>query len=83
MKTLRIICTVICALALAAIFPVGTFLGLPYVLGLVLLGGVSFLLMLIFKNRQEAAEEKRNPTPPQGDFLHPISRDDNDQTREN
>ena len=47
--------------------------------GLIPLGGaIAFwLLMLLFKNLQEAKELKENPPPPEGDFITgPVKKDD-------
>ena len=80
MKTLRIIFTILSAVCLAAIYPVGVFLDFPFVLGLIAIGGSSFLLMLWCKKKQEKAEQP--PAQPQGDFFHPTSQEPNQTTQD-
>ena len=80
MKTLRIIFAILCAVCLASLYPVGVFLDLPYVLGVVAIGGISFMLMLWCKHKQEMAEQQNEPTPPVGDFFHPIKKAENPNT---
>ena len=74
MKTLRIIFTVLCAICIAALYPVGVFLDLPFVLGVIAIGGTSFLLMLWCRKRQWMAEQKKEPVKPVGDFFHPLPK---------
>ena len=76
MKTLRIIFTILCAVCLAALYPVGVFLDMPFVFGVVAIGGTSFMLMLWCKKKQEIAESKEQGTPakPVGDFFHPLPK---------
>ncbi len=69
MKTLRIIFTVLCAVCLLALFPIGAFWDFAYALPVLILAGVFFLAMLFFKNRQESKEAKDEQPKP--DFLNP------------
>lgn len=74
MKILRILFTVLCAVCLLAVFPVGTFLDMGYVLPILLLAGLFFLAMLYCKNRQERKEsENKTPEP---DFLNPTQKEE-------
>lgn len=76
MKTLRIIFTILCAICLAAAMPLGTFFDWLWALPCLLLAGIFFMLMWICKSAQEAKEAKQNPTAPQGDFFHPVKKDE-------
>lgn len=71
MKTLRIIFTLICALSLALLPLIGIFfvewIALP-----IIIAGVSFLLMLHFKAKQEQQEALSKQTPT-GDYFTPLS----------
>lgn len=79
MKTLRIIFTIICAVCLAALYPVGVFLDFPFVMGLIAIGGTSFLLMLWCRKKQLSAEQKQTPPAPQGDFFKPVATNDGEE----
>ncbi|MBQ8320437.1 MAG: hypothetical protein IJX81_06115 [Clostridia bacterium] len=69
MKTLRILFTVLCAVCLAAIFPIGTFWEMGYALIALAAAGVFFLAMLYCKRKQESAE--KGEQEPQPDFFQP------------
>ena len=72
--TLRIVFTIIAALCIAAIFPVGTLLHWIWAVGLALVAGICVLLMLLCKRKMEEKEQKENPEP---DFFSP--KDENMQ----
>jgi hypothetical protein len=69
-KILRIIFTILCAVCLAALLPVGAWGDMPWVIGIGIAAAFFFVAMLFCKNKQE---EKENPPTPQPDFLAPIS----------
>ncbi len=69
MKILRIIFTLLCAVCLLAVFPIGTFFDFGYAMIVLLFAGVFFLGMLFCKNRQERNEAKGENSEP--DFLNP------------
>jgi hypothetical protein len=48
-----------------------------------LVAGIFFALTLLFKNLQEQDEAKRNPPPAEGDFFHPVKKDDKQNSDEN
>lgn len=67
-KILRMICSIlaaICAAVTIFIFVYFSFWGFIPLGGAVLFG----VLMVVFKNLQEGEELKKNPPPPQGDFI--------------
>ena len=64
MKQIRIICTIICALCLAAVMPIGTFFGLEAAILCGVGAGLFFLLMLLCKQSQEFKEEKERASQP-------------------
>ena len=68
LKTLRIVFTVIAALCVAAIFPVGTLLHWIWAVGLAVVAVICACLMLFCKRKMEEREQKENPEP---DFLSP------------
>ena len=65
---LRIIFTVLSALCAAAVVPVGTFFGFIGAMICIVAALMFFVIMLGFKNKQEALE---NPPEEKVDFLHP------------
>jgi uncharacterized membrane protein YciS (DUF1049 family) len=67
-KTLRIIFTVIAALCVAAVFPVGTLLHWIWAAGLAVAAVVFACFMLFCKRKMEEQEEKEKPSP---DFFTP------------
>lgn len=62
---LRIIFTILSAICLAAILPVGSFLDLYWAIGAAAAAGVFFFLMLICKQEQEKREPLQEETPKQ------------------
>ena len=79
-KVLRIICSVIAALAVAACVFIFVYAGMTW--GIVTLCGAAlfFGLTVLFKKLQEAEENKDNPPERKGDFITgPVSRDDDDK----
>lgn len=76
MKTLRIVFTVLCAVCLLAVFPVGTFLDFGYALAVLILAGFFFLAMLFCKNKQEQKEAR--DIDPEPDFLNPTEEEKKD-----
>lgn len=66
-QTLRIIFTILSALCVAVVLPVGAFAGLTYALIFVALAFVFFVVMLFFKNKQEELETERTTEKP--DFI--------------
>ena len=68
LKTLRIVFTVIAALCVAAIFPVGTLLHWIWAIGLAVVAVICTCLMLFCKRKMEEQEQKENPEP---DFFTP------------
>lgn len=78
---LRILFTILAALCVAAVVPVGTFFGMIGAMICVVLGIMFFSIMLGFKNAQE---RKENPPEERPDFLHPRkpaeTNAENDQT---
>lgn len=67
-KTLRILFTVLCALCLAALFLVGTFGDLPWLLVTLLAAAIFFALMLFCKRKQESLKHRDDPPAP--DFMN-------------
>ena len=79
-KVLRIIfCILTVALAAAAIF-VFIYAGILWGVATVILAFVFGALMATFKGLQEIEEKKKNPPPPQGDFIFG-KIDDSDQEK--
>ncbi len=78
MKQLRIIFTILCALCLLAIAPLGMLFGLEAFLVCGVAAGFFFLLMLLCKQRQEIQEE-RNYTPSLQDT--PPANEEKDETQ--
>ena len=76
---LRVTFTILSALCLAAIIPVGTFFDFVPAILCALAGGVIFLLMLFFKNKQE---QKENPPTPENnaDYFNPQKSNDSSKT---
>ena len=72
-KTLRIIFTVVCAVCLAALLPVGAFGDMPWVIGIGIGAAISFGAMLFCKSKQD---KKENPPKQQPDFLAPAPTED-------
>ena len=70
--TLRIVFTIIAALCIAAIFPVGTLLHWVWAVALAIAAGIFVALMLFCKRKQENMERQENPTP---DFFSPQEND--------
>ena len=62
MKICRIVSTVLCALCIAAVFIVGTFGGLDYIVIPLFGAGLFFTLMLFFRKKHLQQEERENPT---------------------
>ncbi len=73
LKTLRIVFTVIAALCVAAVFPVGTLLHWIWAVGLVVAAVIFACLMLFCKRKMEEKEREENPTP---DFFSPQENKD-------
>lgn len=64
MKELRIIFTIVCAVCIALLFPLGMIVGWAAA-GICLLGAfLSFGLMTLCKQKQEEQEEKSSPSQP-------------------
>ena len=80
-KTLRIICCVICALILAAAIFIFIYCGMIWGFVSLLCAAGFFGLRLLFKAKQEAAERKKNPPPPVGDFITGRVPVDNDNEK--
>ncbi len=72
MVFLRIFFTIVSALCVAAVFPVGYLLGMEWALCLVIAAILFFVVMLFFKAKQE---KKESPTEERGDFLSPKGED--------
>ena len=68
---LRVIFTVISAVFLAAVFPVGIFLDWPWAVACALCAGLIFVLMWVCKKKQE--EKDPATDEPQPDFFTPKS----------
>ena len=63
-QTLRIVFTILSALCVLAVMPVGAFVGLPYALICVAAAFVFYVVMLYFKTKQEQSNlENAPPTP--------------------
>ena len=79
---LRVIFTVLSAICLAAVIPVGTFWDFVPAILCAFAAGVFFLLMLFFKNKQEKQE---NPTQNQdeADFFNPKTDDKSPDSTKN
>lgn len=75
-KNLRIACSIIAAVCVAVTIFIFVYFGLW---GFIPLGGAVLfgVLMVVFKSLQEGEELKKNPPPPQGDFITgKIKKDD-------
>ena len=83
MKICRIVSTVLCALCIAAVFLVGTFGGLNYIVIPLFGAGLFFTLMLFFRKKHMEQEERENPTAPAGDFFNPSSKAETDEQSTN
>ena len=72
---LRVIFTILAAICLAAIIPVGTFWDFTPAIICAAAGGAFFLLMLLCKSKQEKQENppKKAST---ADFFHPETKDE-------
>jgi hypothetical protein len=79
-KILRIVFCVLSACLVAACVFIFIYLGT--VAGVVTLLGAAlcFGLMLLFKHLQEQDELRKNPPPAEGDFFHPLPKDDSHNT---
>ena len=66
---LRIVFTIIAAVCLIAVVPIGTFLGLGWAGWTILAAGVSFVFMLLCKQEQEISEKKKQNSASKKDFL--------------
>jgi succinate-acetate transporter protein len=77
---LRIIFTVLAAVCLTLVLPIGAFGGLIGAIAAAAAAGVFFLLMLIFKQEQEKRE---NPPSEEPDFLHPQKKGEAEDGRNN
>ena len=62
-KTLRIVFTILSAICVLAIFPVGAILNFTWAFITALGAGLFYLLMLICKKRQEFSEGKSKDEP--------------------
>ena len=71
-KILRIIFTILCAVCLVALLPIGAWGDLPWVLGILLAAAVFFMAMLFCKSKQEELERPDQPKP---DFLNPSEKE--------
>ena len=76
-KVLRIVCTILCALCVLAVFPVGTFLDFGYAAIIAFIAGAFFGLMLIFKKWQERGEQ--GPPAPKADFFNPQTKEEKEE----
>ena len=72
-KTLRIIFTVLCALAVLGVSVAGIIGGLVPALITAFGALLLFFAVIFFKKKQEDEERKKNPSAPRGDFFHPLS----------
>ena len=79
MKILRIVLTVLCAVCLAALYPVGAFLDMGYALLLLLAAGGFFLAMLAVKKAQEKKE--RGEEAPAPDFFTPAEKNQGEDAK--
>lgn len=77
---LRIIFTVLAAVCLALVLPMGTYGGLVWAIITAAAAGVFFLLMLLFKQEQEKRE---NPPTTEPDFLHPQNKNEDEKDGNN
>ena len=57
-KKLRIIFTIVSAVFLGLAIPAGIFLEIPGIVGCIIFAGIFFLLMLIFKQKQEKQQDQ-------------------------
>lgn len=75
---LRILFTILSAVCIAAVFPVGAFFGFIWALVPVIAALAFYAVMLVCKNKQEEQEnrEKNGEQPPSGDFFHPAQKDE-------
>lgn len=72
MKVCRIVCTILCAVCLAAAPIVGILLGFEWLVAPLFGAGLFFTLMLFFRKKHIEQEARDNPTAPTGDFFSPI-----------
>ena len=77
---LRIVFTVLAAVCLTLVLPIGAFGGLIGAIATAAAAGVFFLLMLLCKQEQEKRE---NPPVQEPDFLHPQNKDEAEDGRNN
>ena len=66
---LRVIFTVISAVFLAAVFPVGIFLDWPWAVACALCAGLFFVLMWVCKKKQEILSKSKRKTNELGFFI--------------
>ncbi len=83
MKVCRIVCTILCAVCLAAAPIVGIFLGFEWLVAPLFGAGLFFTLMLFFRKKHIEQEARENPTAPTGDFLNPLSEEESDEKQSN
>jgi hypothetical protein len=74
MKNLRILFTILCAICLAALPLVGIFC-IDFIIIPIIIAGITFLLMLHFRNKQILLEEK-NQKQPKGDYFSPLQTEE-------
>ena len=72
---LRVIFTILAAICLAAIIPIGTFWDFTPAIICAAAGGVFFLLMLLCKSKQEKQENPPEKTST-ADFFHPETKNE-------
>ena len=68
---LRILFTVLSALFITAVLPLGAFCGLIWAIASAAVAGIFFLLMLIFKQEQEKREPPAETEPESSAFSTP------------
>ena len=74
MKTLRIIFTILSAIAAAAVVPVFALTDAVWGASVAAAALCFGCLMLLCKRGQEKKEEKENPSEPEPDFFHPTDK---------
>ncbi len=69
---LRIFFTILSAICVAAVIPVGALLGFPWAITCVVLAFALFMIVLLLKSKQESLENPPPENPKEKtDFLHP------------